>query len=172
MAGDRRSINPTTVDHPFSGRSGLRTLIGMTHTPTATPGPVTVVAPADPAVAERHFLDRLAFETDPADVAAQRRDAPDQIVLVDTRSAEAYTEAHIPGAVSLPHATIDAEALAALPPDALVVTYCWSTTCNASTKGAARIAGLGRPVKEMIGGIAAWEAEGFALERPAAPRSA
>ena len=136
----------------------------MPHTATTT-GPVTAVAAADPVAAERHFLDRLAFETDPSDVASQLRDAPDEIVLVDTRSAEAYAEAHITGAVSLPHATIDAEALATLPPEALVVTYCWSVTCNASTKGAARIAALGRPVKEMIGGIVAWEAEGLPVER-------
>lgn len=132
-------------------------------------GPATAIAAADPEVAARHFLGRLSFETDPADVAAQRRDAPDEIVLVDTRSAEAYVEAHIPGAVSLPHATIDAEALAALPADALVVTYCWSAACNASTKGAARIAALGRPVKEMIGGIVAWQAEGFPVERGSRP---
>jgi rhodanese-related sulfurtransferase len=56
-------------------------------------------------------------------------------------------------------------ALAALPPRALVVTYCWGPACNAATKGAARIAGLGRPVKEMLGGIAAWEAEGLPVER-------
>jgi rhodanese-related sulfurtransferase len=135
----------------------------MTH--ISSTGPVTAVAAADPAEAERHFLGRLAFETDPSDVAAQLRDAPEAIVLVDTRSAEAYAAAHIAGAVSLPHATIDADALAALPSDALVVTYCWSVTCNASTKGAARIAALGRPVKEMIGGIVAWESEGFAIER-------
>ncbi len=143
----------------------------MTNTPTATPGPVTTVAAAHPIVAERHFLDRLAVETDPSDVAAQLRDAPDQIVLVDTRSAEAFADAHLPGAVSLPHATIDADALAALPPDALVVTYCWSISCNAATKGAARIAALGRPVKEMIGGIGAWEAEGFAVERTTRQRA-
>lgn len=134
--------------------------------PRAT-GPVTTVPAADPEAAARHFLGRLSFETDPADVAAQLRDAPHQIVLVDTRSADAYAEAHVVGAVSLPHATIDAEALAALPPDALLVTYCWSAACNAATKGAARIAALGRPVKEMLGGIAAWEAEGFPLDRGA-----
>jgi rhodanese-related sulfurtransferase len=163
MPGDRRSIKDMTFDPPFTGRPVVRTVIAMPH--TATPGPVTAVAAADPVVAERHFLDRLAFETDPADVAAQLRGDPAAIVLVDTRSAEAYAEAHITGAVSLPHASIDAESLAALPSDALVVTYCWSIHCNASTKGAARVAALGRPVKEMIGGIAAWEAEGLPVER-------
>ncbi|WP_349257890.1 rhodanese-like domain-containing protein [Iamia sp.] len=81
-----------------------------------------------------------------------------------TRSPEAYAAGHIPGAVSLPHATIDAAALASLPARALLVTYCWGPACNAAAKGAARIAELGRPVKEMIGGIDAWRAEGFPVE--------
>lgn len=133
--------------------------------------PVTAVAPAAPVVAERHFLGRLAFETDPADVAAQLRADPASIVLVDARSAEAHAEAHLPGAVSLPHATIDEAALAALPPDALVVTYCWGPACNAATKAAARIAAAGRPVKEMLGGIDAWRAEGYPLESSLAAAS-
>jgi len=131
-------------------------------------GPVVAVPAADPATAARHFGSRLAVETDPADVAEQLALDPTAIVLVDTRSPEAYAEAHLPGAVSLHHPTITAEALAALPTDALVVTYCWSISCNAATKGAARIAALGRPVKEMIGGIGAWRSEGFPVEGRAA----
>lgn len=150
----------------FSSPMDGRTVEGMdTSTASSPPArPVTQVRAAAPGVAERHFLSRLAFETDPSDVAAHRRDAPDDIVLVDTRSPEAYAAGHIPGAVSLPHATIDAAALASLPARALLVTYCWGPACNAAAKGAARIAELGRPVKEMIGGIDAWRAEGFPVE--------
>ena len=130
----------------------------------ATPlGPVTAVPAAAPTTAARHFRERLAFETDPADLAAHLRDRPADVVVVDTRTREAYASGHLPGAVNLPHATIDAAALAALPEAALVVTYCWGPACNAATKGAARIAALGRAVKEMPGGIAAWTAEGFAV---------
>ncbi|WCO65641.1 rhodanese-like domain-containing protein [Iamia majanohamensis] len=139
----------------------------MDATPT---GPVTAVPAAPPADAARHFRARLAFETDPADLAAHLRDGPDDVVVVDTRSPEAYAAGHLPGAVNLPHATIDAAALGALPPDALVVTYCWGPACNAATKGAARIAALGRAVKEMPGGIAAWTAEGFAVTTGAPTR--
>ncbi len=144
----------------------------MTDTRTATDapttltrtGPVVAVAAADPEAAGRHFAHRLAVETDPADVAEQLAIDPAAIVLVDTRSPDAYAEAHLPGAVNLHHPTITAESLAALPADALVVTYCWSISCNAATKGAARVAALGRPVKEMIGGIGAWRAEGLPVE--------
>lgn len=137
---------------------------------TDAPLPVTAVPAAAPADAAAHFRGRLAYETDPADVADQMAADPASIVLVDTRSSEAYADAHLPGAVSLPHATIDTDALAGLPAEALLVTYCWSISCNAGTKGAARIAALGRPVKEMIGGIAAWQAEGYPVEGAAATR--
>jgi len=136
----------------------------MDITTLPAPRPVTLVRAAAPVVAERHFVSRLAFETDPSDVAAHLRAAPDEIVVVDTRSPEAYAEAHVPGAVSLPHASIDAAAVAALPAHALLVTYCWSPSCNAAAKGAARLAALGRPVKEMIGGIEGWRAEGLPVE--------
>ncbi len=121
-------------------------------------------------MAQRHFLGRLAFETDPADVAAHLATAPGDLVLVDTRTRNAYAASHLPGAVSLPHAEIDEAALAALPAGALVVTYCWGPACNAATKGAARIAAAGRPVKEMLGGIAAWQAEGLPLQGAPAGR--
>ena len=158
--------SPPVAGSRWIDRRGPPTLADMTRTSThPAAGPVTAIAAADPAVAARHFLDRLAVEADPADVAAQLRIAPDDIVVVDTRSPEAFAAAHVPGAVNLPHASIDAAALAGLPAHALLITYCWGPACNAATKGAARIAALGRPVKEMIGGINGWEAEGYPLER-------
>ncbi|CAN5718411.1 rhodanese-like domain-containing protein [soil metagenome] len=134
------------------------------------PRPVTAVRAAAPIMAQRHFLGRLAFETDPADVAAHLATCPGELVLVDTRTRDAYAASHLPGAISLPHAEIEEAAVAALPAGALVVTYCWGPACNAATKGAARIAAAGLPVKEMLGGIAAWEAEGLPLHGAPADR--
>ena len=45
----------------------------------------------------------------------------------------------------------------------LFVTYCWGPHCNGATRAARALAGLGYPVKEMIGGIAGWRAEGYRL---------
>lgn len=129
-----------------------------------TDRPVTAVVAAAPVVAERHFLGRLAFETDVSDVARHLDAAPGELLLLDTRSPAAFASGHLPGALSLPHPQIDAAALAEMPAGALMVTYCWGPACNAATKGAARIAGLGRPVKEMIGGFDAWVREGFPVE--------
>jgi rhodanese-related sulfurtransferase len=50
---------------------------------------------------------------------------PSQVVVMDTRSLNEYSEAHIEGAVSMPLGTLEANpALPALPKDTLVVFYC------------------------------------------------
>lgn len=53
--------------------------------------------------------------------------------------------------------------MAAWPADTLFVVYCAGPHCNGANKAAVRLARLGRPVKEMIGGIVGWAAEGFAF---------
>jgi rhodanese-related sulfurtransferase len=131
---------------------------------TTTLRPVSRVAsvPAAAApLAARHFLARLAFETDPSDLHADLVAGVPGLVVVDTRAPDAYEASHVPGAVNLPHATIDEVTAGALDPAALYVTYCWGPACNASTKGAAALASLGFRVKELIGGLSAWQAEGF-----------
>lgn len=126
--------------------------------PTSTPA-------ADPTVAAAHFAGRLALETDCADVGIALREAPDTIVVIDSRSREAYAAGHLPGAVSLPHREVTRAALDALDAsgEKLFVTYCWGPHCNGATRGALAIATAGRAVKEMIGGVWGWEQEGFEL---------
>ena len=51
-----------------------------------------------------------------------------------------------------------------LPRDAVLVTYCWGPHCNGATQAAARLAALGFSVKEMLGGVAGWRAEGYPFE--------
>ncbi len=120
-----------------------------------------ITLPAPPALAARHFVAKLAFETDPADLAAELAAGATRVVPVDTRQPDGFARGHLPGAINLPHATIDDTTTATLDREAVYVTYCWGPACNASTKGAAKLAGLGFTVKELIGGISAWEAEGF-----------
>lgn len=122
---------------------------------------------ADPAAARQHFESKLAFETDPSDVRFDQQNSPGAFVIVDCRSPESFAKRHLPGALNLPYRTIDAGTTKALDKNQLIVTYCTSVSCNASTKGAARLAALGFRVKEMIGGIDAWEAEGYPIERGA-----
>ena len=44
-----------------------------------------------------------------------------------------------------------------------MVVYCAGPHCNGANRAAVRLAELGRPVKEMIGGITGWQDEGFEL---------
>jgi rhodanese-related sulfurtransferase len=110
-------------------------------------------------IALDHFTRRLAVETDVSDVAAAR----DGLVLIDARSPEAYEAGHLPGAINLPHATIDEEAVAALP-DGQLVAYCWGPACNGAVKACRRLAELGRPAKEMLGGFEYWQRDGHPVE--------
>jgi rhodanese-related sulfurtransferase len=84
-------------------------------------------------------------------------------VLLDVRGRAAYALAHVPGALSLPRREIDAHRLAAWPETTLLVVYCAGPHCNGADKAALVIAGLGRPVKIMIGGMTGWADNGFAF---------
>ncbi|MGY3525213.1 rhodanese-related sulfurtransferase [Pseudomonas chlororaphis] len=87
------------------------------------------------------------------------------------RGPLAFERGHVPGAVNLPGRLINAERLAGYSRDTLFVVYCAGPHCNGANKAAVRLAALGYPVKEMIGGVTGWLDEGFALsvelERPA-----
>jgi rhodanese-related sulfurtransferase len=121
--------------------------------------PVTAVPHAAAQDALRYFRDKLAYETDCADVWKAIENRATDFLIVDCRPEANYAKAHIPGAVSLPWQEITEERVRDLP-ELPIVTYCWGPSCNAATKGAHRLAALGRQVKEMIGGIEYWIREG------------
>jgi rhodanese-related sulfurtransferase len=136
----------------------------LTVAPTAVRGKVLEFPPVEAELAAAHFTHKLRCETDPADVWVDMRRGIDTFVLVDVRSHALYRERHIPGAISLPVAEITPESIRVLPPGTMAVTYCAGPGCNGSTKGARKLAALGVPVKEMIGGIEYWEREGYPTE--------
>lgn len=108
----------------------------------------------------RYYESKLQYEIDPWDLneALQRGD---KILLVDTRTAEAYGRSHIPGAVNIPHRTMSAATTRHLDKSALIVTYCDGIRCNGSTKGALNMVQLGFRVKELIGGLDCWRYDGY-----------
>ena len=122
------------------------------------------VALSDAALA--HFGRRLSFETDCADVHyATTQEVPD-FVLLDVRTPALYAAGHVPGALNLPTRMIDAASLSAYPANTLFVVYCAGPHCNGANKAAIKLAELGRPVKEMIGGLTGWIDEGLKLSGP------
>ncbi len=110
-----------------------------------------------------YFAAKLASETDASDLYAAQK-AGEQIVVVDVRSAEAWAQGRVPGAVHLPYREIPSRASAEIPADSTVVVYCWSPGCNAGAKGALEFARLGYDVREMIGGFEYWVREGYPVE--------
>ena len=132
--------------------------------------PVTETAAAPSELATEHFAEKLATETDCADVHDALTRGEPGFVLLETRGPQAYARGHVPGALNLPHRAITEEALAAAwPRDALFVVYCAGPHCNAADRAALRLARLGRRVKTMPGGMAGWVAEGFPIATGEAP---
>jgi len=117
-----------------------------------------------PAVAAAHFAHRLSVETDVSDVAAALESGRPGFVLLDSRSAQAWAQGHVPGAVHLPGREIADRALAELDRSVPVVTYCWGPGCNGATRAALALAMLGFRVREMLGGFEYWAREGLPVE--------
>jgi len=124
--------------------------------------PVSNIAAADSETALSHFNNRLRFETDADDVATAVASGAADFVLLDARSPEAYAAGHIPGAhnLSRPYSVHDLAQLG----DRLIVVYCWGPGCNGAVRAAREIAGIGLPVKEMLGGFEYWVREGHPIE--------
>lgn len=103
---------------------------------------------------------KLEFEIDSWDLSDAINSGQD-VVIVDARSKEAFDAEHLPGAISFPHQTMTSETTALLDRAKLYVTYCDGIGCNASTKGALRLATLGFAVKELLGGLDWWRRDGY-----------
>lgn len=111
----------------------------------------------------KHYESKLAFETDSWDLKLAL-ESGENVLVIDTRSSEAYQNEHIPGAINIPHRRMNEETTKQLDKTALVVTYCDGIGCNASTKGALNMSKLGFRVKELIGGIEWWKRDGYKTE--------
>ena len=110
-----------------------------------------------------HFRDKLAFETDAWDLNEMIRKGAN-VVVIDARTEAAYAQEHIPQALNLPHRKMDVESTRQFDRGAIYITYCDGIGCNASTKGALKLAELGFKVRELIGGLDWWKREGYPTE--------
>lgn len=120
------------------------------------------ITPAAPAIeALSHYKNKLRFEADCWDTHASLKAGASDFVLLDVRAPDLYEASHVPGALNLPHGKIIERKMAKWPAEALFIVYCAGPHCNGADKAAVRLAGLGRAVKIMIGGMTGWADEGF-----------
>jgi rhodanese-related sulfurtransferase len=115
----------------------------------------------------QHYRRKLDFELDAWDLKVLM-EARARVIVVDARSPEAWARERIPGAVNLPHRLMNEASTRSLDREALLISYCDGIGCNASTKGALRLAELGFRVKELIGGLDWWKRDGHPTECGAA----
>lgn len=108
-----------------------------------------------------HYQHKLQYEIDAWDLNEALKRG-ENIVVIDARSNDAYQAEHIPDAISFPWRTMQPDtAQERLNTTTLYVTYCDGIGCNASTKGALKLAQLGYKVKELIGGLDWWKRDGY-----------
>src|SRR5690242_6152409 len=88
------------------------------------------------------------------------------VTVVDALGGEYHAEQHLPGAVPLVAADVDAQASALLPDRAAaIVTYCSNPACPNSGQVADRLTALGYTnVRKYREGIEAWVAAGLPTE--------
>ncbi|MGC4176123.1 rhodanese-like domain-containing protein [Demequina sp.] len=118
-----------------------------------------------PADAAAHFRAKLAFETDVSDAHAALEAKEPGVVLVDTRSLEAWEQGHARGAVHIPKPDMPSRIPAEFAADTQFVVYCWGPGCNGATRAGLIISELGYAVKEMIGGFEYWAREGLPVDK-------
>lgn len=86
--------------------------------------------------------------------------------LIDALPADSYKEGHLPDAVSLPSDDIAERAEELLDKDGVMVTYCASYTCEASTIAARKLLDTGfENVRDYKAGKKGWTDAGFELEK-------
>jgi rhodanese-related sulfurtransferase len=99
-----------------------------------------------------------------------RLDRGEEVVLVETLGPKYYEDAHLPGAINIPHTEVDALAPKILPDkSAEVVVYCSNRACQNSPQAARRLAALGyENVYDYEEGKQDWIEAGLPIESGAA----
>lgn len=103
------------------------------------------------------FSAKAAAYASPMSVKDWQEGGLTHFILVDVRKRHPRPAKKIAGALWMPWPEI-ADRWAELPKDKLIVLYRWDTWCSLATSAALVLLKHGYHVKELYGGIAAWEA--------------
>jgi rhodanese-related sulfurtransferase len=110
-----------------------------------------------------YYQSKLEYEMDACDLY-HAMEKGEGFVPVDTRKSTAFQKEHIPGAINLWQKEMDENSTKGLDRSKTYACYCKGTGCNASTKGALKLAKLGFKVIEVMGGLESWKADGYPTE--------
>jgi rhodanese-related sulfurtransferase len=111
-----------------------------------------------------YFEAKLEATISPMDYKIEDDANPNLMILVDVRNAPPVKmEKKIKGAKIIPQREL-AQRLDELPKNKLIVVYCWDVWCNLAAKAAITLIANGYNVKELSGGIAAWNIMQFPTE--------
>lgn len=106
----------------------------------------------------KNSSENSGYEQITQDKAKEHMDTQTDLVILDTRTQEEFSEGHIPGAIVIPYDEIDARAEKELPDkDKLILVYCRSG--RRSKIAAEALAHLGYTNVKEFGGIIDWEYE-------------
>lgn len=87
-----------------------------------------------------------------------------EYIILDVRTAEEYSEKHIPGAINIANESIGTEDIPELPDkDQLILVYCRSG--NRSKQASEKLVKLGHTNIVEIGGINSWPGETVAGDK-------
>jgi rhodanese-related sulfurtransferase len=116
---------------------------------------LTIIAACGDLV-HAYFRAKHAAYASPMTVKAWLDTGTMDFVIVDVRNPSPQLKTGIPGAVRLPGRDI-ARRFNELPKDKLLVLLCWDTWCSLATSAALVLLDKGYRVKELSGGIKAWQ---------------
>ncbi len=102
------------------------------------------------------FSAKAAAYVSPMTIKSWQEEGRSDFVLVDARKRHPAPAKRIVGAFWLPEPEM-VERWVELPKNKLIVLYCWDTWCSLATSAALILIEHGLRVKELYGGIAAWE---------------
>ena len=111
-----------------------------------------------------YFQSRIEATFSPMDYVMASKKAPQDYVLVDVRNAPPHLKkVKIQGALEIPLNELQ-NRLSELPKEKTIIIYCWDVWCNMAAHAAIILLNDGYKVKELIGGIAAWQSINLPVE--------
>lgn len=115
----------------------------------------------DPFWAKRFFKARTQFTTGPMELDQRLRDGAN-LVLIDVRTAEDYSNGHLPKAKNLPRERWPS--CDGLRKDVVNVLYGYSGVCHLAATAAVEFSDKGYPVMELEGGFEEWRSHNLQVE--------